>query len=194
MDDAVRAAMARWPDVPAVYGWLSLSARGHWRIRGEPIGNAAIPAFINRNYGADEHGNWFFQNGPQRVYVELELAPLIMRLERTALVSHVGTRVHQLHEVCADEHGRFYFLTEQGPGALDDRDGLALVELLRDACGAVPDEAAFDAWLARRTELDLCLPLAGAASPPPVKRRVVRIAAAEAPMRFAFQCRPRAPG
>ncbi|MGB3277244.1 MAG: DUF2946 family protein, partial [Castellaniella sp.] len=30
MDDQVLAAMARWPNVPAVHGWLSLTARGQW--------------------------------------------------------------------------------------------------------------------------------------------------------------------
>lgn len=80
MDETVLAAMARWPDVPHVYGWLSLTARGQWRMRGEPIANAAIRDFIGRNYGCDEDGRWFFQNGPQRVYVTLELTPWVYRV------------------------------------------------------------------------------------------------------------------
>ena len=39
---------------------------------------AAFADFIARNYEADEHGRWFFQNGPQRVFVDLELAPLVL--------------------------------------------------------------------------------------------------------------------
>src|SRR3546814_10640581 len=41
MDEQVIAAMARWPDVPDVYGWLSLSERGEWRLH--PQGDALRP-------------------------------------------------------------------------------------------------------------------------------------------------------
>ena len=71
MDADVLAAIARWPNVPAVYGWLSLTARGEWRLRGERIENAAIRAFFDRNYAGDAQGCWYVQNGPQRVYVAL---------------------------------------------------------------------------------------------------------------------------
>ena len=37
MDESVIRAMDRWPDVPAVYGWLELDVRGRWRLRGEPV-------------------------------------------------------------------------------------------------------------------------------------------------------------
>jgi len=188
MEDIVRAAMARWPNVPAVYGWLQLNARGQWRIRGEPIGNAAIREFIGRNYGADRHGNWFFQNGPQRVYVELELAPLIIRLDGTVLHSHVGAVVNRLDEVRADEHGRLYFMTEHGPGALDDRDAPALAERLRDASGRVLNEAALEAWLGDRATMRLAVTLEGKAS----EHRVARIDAAEVPRHFGFRLRPQA--
>jgi hypothetical protein len=30
MDDIVKQAMAKWPNVPACHGWLGLDARGHW--------------------------------------------------------------------------------------------------------------------------------------------------------------------
>jgi hypothetical protein len=59
MDPLVLAALAKWPDVPAVTGWLSLTARGDWRLRGEPIGNDAIRAFIGRNYASDAQGRWY---------------------------------------------------------------------------------------------------------------------------------------
>jgi len=94
MDEIVRQALARWPDVPHCTGWLRLDARGHWRLRdeadqaagtaGTPIRHEALTGFINRNYDHDEHGQWYFQNGPQRVYVELEYTPLIVRLARDA--------------------------------------------------------------------------------------------------------------
>lgn len=90
MDEIVKQALVRWPDVPHCTGWLLLDARGHWRLRdeadqaagaaGTPIRHEALIGFINRNYECDARGQWYFQNGPQRVYVELEYTPLIVRL------------------------------------------------------------------------------------------------------------------
>ncbi|VVE88707.1 DUF2946 family protein [Pandoraea bronchicola] len=90
MDEIVRQAMAKWPNVPHCYGWLSLDRRGQWRMRdeaaqaagtsGDPIRHAALLAFIARNYASDDAGRWYFQNGPQRVYVSLAYAPFVVRL------------------------------------------------------------------------------------------------------------------
>ncbi len=94
MDDIVRQALAKWPNVPACYGWLLLDRRGNWRMRddavqrahglGSPVRHAALIAFIVRNYDVDELGQWYFQNGPQRVYLELEYTPFVVRLARVA--------------------------------------------------------------------------------------------------------------
>jgi hypothetical protein len=62
MDPIVIQAMAKWPAVPNVYGWLRLDRRGGWLIKGDRIANAGVTAFIGRNYAADERGRWFFQN------------------------------------------------------------------------------------------------------------------------------------
>ncbi|MET3622572.1 DUF2946 family protein [Burkholderia ambifaria] len=90
MDDIVRQALAKWPNVPDCTGWLLLDRRGEWRLRddaaqaagvlGSPVRHAALNAFIARNYECDAHGQWFFQNGPQRVYVELAYTPWVVRL------------------------------------------------------------------------------------------------------------------
>jgi len=90
MDDIVRQALAKWPNVPHCTGWLLLDRRGEWRLRddaaqaagelGSPVRHAALNAFIARNYECDAHGQWFFQNGPQRVYVELAYTPWVVRL------------------------------------------------------------------------------------------------------------------
>ena len=67
MDEIVRAALKKWPNVPACYGWLALDARGDWYLRDERVQAAgAFPAvkgsrvdhaklreFIHRNYAAD---------------------------------------------------------------------------------------------------------------------------------------------
>jgi hypothetical protein len=94
MDEIVKQALARWPNVPHCTGWLRLDARGHWRLRdesdqaagapGTEIRHEALIGFINRNYERDAHGQWFFQNGPQRVYVELEYTPFVVRLAAEA--------------------------------------------------------------------------------------------------------------
>jgi len=84
VDEIVARSLAKWPNVPAVYGWLALDRRGNWRIKGEKIGNAALRDFIGRNYQADEKGRWYFQNGPQRVFVSLAYTPLVVRYEGPA--------------------------------------------------------------------------------------------------------------
>ncbi len=56
MDDSVTRAMAKRPNVPAVYGWLSLDRRGDWHVQEEPLRHRAVIAFINRNYACDGRG------------------------------------------------------------------------------------------------------------------------------------------
>src|SRR6476469_7815341 len=101
MDEVVKQAMAKWPNVPDCYGWLALDARGGWRMRderaqqrgelGDKLAHEALIGFINRNYGADARGCWFFQNGPQRVFVNLEGAPFIARTDPAqGLLLHTG--------------------------------------------------------------------------------------------------------
>jgi len=121
MDDTVLRSMAKWPDVPDVYGWLSLDRRGNWLIRGGKIGNAALREFISRNYGADARGCWYFQNGPQRVFVALAYTPLVLRFEGGALVDHCG-RPFRADEVFLDDEGSILMAGKPGVGLLDDRD------------------------------------------------------------------------
>ena len=121
MDSLVARAMAKWPNVPAVYGWLSLDRRGNWRIKGERISNAALREFIGRNYEADSAGRWYFQNGPQRVYVTLAYPPLVVRYEGDALVDHCG-RPFDARARFLDDEGSVLIAGERGIALLDDRD------------------------------------------------------------------------
>lgn len=127
MDPQVSSGLARWPDVPAVYGWLALDRRGHWLLRETAagkfgrIGNAALRDFISRNYAPDARGCWYFQNGPQRVFVKLAYAPLVLHYEGDALFDHCGRPVEAL-ETYLDEEGSVLMLTGRGLGLLDDRD------------------------------------------------------------------------
>jgi hypothetical protein len=149
MDDIVKAAMAKWPNVPAVYGWLELTARGEWRIRGEPIDNPSIRDFIARNYGHDDRGNWFFQNGPQRVYVSLEATPLVYRLDGSGrLQAHTGAYPGELQGASADAGGHLFLATELGPGLVDSTDSAHFAERLVDDRGHALDEASLERWMA----------------------------------------------
>lgn len=121
MDPIVARAMARWPDVPAVYGWLSLDRRGNWRIKGERISNHALREFIARNYECDGAGRWYFQNGPQRVYVTLAYTPLVVHYEGDSLVDHCGHPfVAEARYV--DDEGSVLMKGARALALLDDRD------------------------------------------------------------------------
>ena len=120
MEDWVRRALAKWPNVPALFGWLRLDRRGRWLIRGEPITRPQIIDTINRNFEADARGRWFFQNGPQRGYVELEYAPLVLHGDGERLTTHTGLIVERPAAVYLDEDGALLLQTEHGPGVLDD--------------------------------------------------------------------------
>ena len=121
MDEIVVRSLARWPNVPAVYGWLELDRRGNWRIKGERIGNLALREFIARNYAADPQGRWFFQNGPQRVYVTLAYTPFVVHYEGERLFDHCGHPVEPL-ETWLDDEGSVLIRSERAIGLLDDRD------------------------------------------------------------------------
>ena len=121
MDEIVARSLAKWPNVPAVYGWLDLDRRGNWLIKGERIANLALREFIARNYAADPQGRWFFQNGPQRVYVRLAYTPFVMHFEGEHLFDHCGRAVRAL-ETFLDDEGSVLIRGEHGVGVLDDRD------------------------------------------------------------------------
>ena len=134
----VLRSMVKWPDVPAVYGWLALDRRGAWRIKSrsggfERIGNAAMAEFIGRNYSADAAGRWYFQNGPQRVYVALDYTPWIYRLEGDgSFVAHTGAVPQRVDAAFLDDAGALLLQTELGVGVVLDRDLPSLLERLGD--------------------------------------------------------------
>ncbi|VTU13169.1 hypothetical protein SRS16CHR_00408 [Variovorax sp. SRS16] len=136
MDDIVRQALAKWPNVPHCYGWLGLDARGNWYMRDDrtqalgPFASAKgsllrhdkLIEFIHRNYDHDEQGQWFFQNGPQRVYVELEAAPWIWRVgDDFSVRSHTGLAVEP-GTCLLDEDGKLYLAAPIGLGLVHTQD------------------------------------------------------------------------
>ena len=147
MDEIVKQAMAKWPNVPHVYGWLALDRRGVWRIKGDAVTNAVISGFIGRNYAHDDGGRWFFQNGPQRVFVELDYTPFIYRIvwnadphARLRIETHTGSSVHCIDSAWLDETGVLLLATEHGAGLLDDRNLELLLPWLTDHAGNALDE------------------------------------------------------
>ena len=140
MDEMVKAALKKWPNVPACVGWLALDARGEWymrddrvqaagpfpQVKGSAIRHDKLREFIGRNYEADARGCWFFQNGPQQVFVELEAAPWVWRLQARGdavpgVVSHTG-RDAQPQSAWLDEAGRLYLATDIGLGLVHTLD------------------------------------------------------------------------
>ena len=149
MDDIVKQAIAKWPNVPDCFGWLGLDARGNWYLRdasaqavgpfasevdGEgaknPLAKGSLLMhdklidFIARNYECDAHGRWFFQNGPQRVYVELEATPFIWRVGAGpdfAVAAHTG-QAARAQRCGVDEQGRVYLETDLGFGLVHTQD------------------------------------------------------------------------
>ncbi len=121
MDEIVLRSMAKWPNVPDVYGWLALDRRGNWLIKGERIGNASFREFISRNYQPDARGCWYFQNGPQRVFVKLAYTPLVVHFEGEALLDHRG-RAFRAKQEFLDDEGSVLILGESAIALLDDRD------------------------------------------------------------------------
>jgi len=140
MDEIVKAALAKWPNVPHCYDWLALDARGDWYMRddrtqaagafpqpkGSRILHDKLREFIARNYEADDDGCWFFQNGPQRVYVELEAAPWVWRLTAQpgtapVIASHTG-RPAQFRSAWLDDGGRLFLECDIGFGLVHTLD------------------------------------------------------------------------
>ena len=146
MDEMVLRSMAKWPDVPDVYGWLSLDRRGNWLLKGERIGNQALRDFISRNYQADVRGCWYFQNGPQRVFVALAYTPLVLHVEGETLFDHCGRLFHP-EQAFLDDEGSVLMLGRPGIGLLDDRDLAGYAEraagLPGISCGSVPGRFGF---------------------------------------------------
>ncbi len=194
MDPIVQQAIAKWPNVPHCYGWLALDARGNWRMRdaaaqaaqlpGDRISNAALLGFIHRNYTHDEQGRWYFQNGPQRVYVNLEITPYIAHTDPAqGFVLQHGEALALIDSAWMTENGQLILQAGDKVAALDDRDLAECLAGLRIDGAAVDDEQLLD-WLSGRHDQRLILDFAGQRLP------VQRIARAQLQQQFGFVAAP----
>ncbi|MFO1218743.1 MAG: DUF2946 family protein [Burkholderiaceae bacterium] len=167
MDEIVKAALKKWPNVPHCLGWLALDARGDWymrddrvqragpfpQVKGSRIRHDKLIEFIARNYESDERGCWFFQNGPQRVYVELEAAPLVWRLAwaggQLQMHDHTGRAAEP--STCTpwlDERGRLFLAAAPGLGIVHTQDMIEASRAVESGLW-LPGEIAFDAMPGR---------------------------------------------
>jgi len=159
MDEIVKAALRKWPNVPHCYGWLALDARGDWYMRDERIQHAGLfpqvkgsriehrklREFIERNYGHDDAGAWFFQNGPQRVYVELEAAPWVWRIADDFSVSTHTGQPASVRSAWLDEPGRLFLDTDLGFGIVHTLDTGLAAEAIERGLWTAPQTLAFAA-------------------------------------------------
>lgn len=158
MDDIVKQALAKWPNVPDCYGWLGLDARGRWfmrddaaqasgdfpQSRGSWLRHEKLIDFIGRNYESDDDGRWFFQNGPQRVYVELECTPWVWQvLPDYRLQSHTGLQT-SAGECLLDEEGRLYIASPQGLGLVHSQDMVLAAEAVEQGVWVPRDVVSAD--------------------------------------------------
>ena len=159
MDDIVKQALAKWPNVPDCWGWLGLDMRGNWWLRdadtqakgmfpaskGSRLEHEKLLAFIGRNYEANAQGHWFFQNGPQRVYVELESAPMVWRVDAAALVvAHTGQPVQQVQQCVMDEHGHVYLQCDGVLGIVHSQDVVHAADAVEAGVWLLEDVLAAD--------------------------------------------------
>lgn len=147
MDDIVKQALAKWPNVPDCWGWLGLDMRGNWWLRdaatqaqgafpaskGSLLEHEKLLAFIARNYEANAQGHWFFQNGPQRVYVELESTPMVWRVHADGqVIAHTGLRAQQVQHCLMDELGRVYLHADNVLGIVHTQDMLHVAQAIEE--------------------------------------------------------------
>jgi hypothetical protein len=106
-----------------------------------------VTEFIGRNYARDERGCWYFQNGPQRVFVNLDYTPFVYRVVSPdgaplALEAHNGKPVATVSGAWMDENGALVLDTDLGAGVAHDRDLDRILPHFVDANGnPLPEEA-----------------------------------------------------
>ncbi|MEG0317378.1 MAG: DUF2946 family protein [Comamonas sp.] len=145
MDDIVKQALTKWPNVPDCWGWLGLDVRGNWWLRdaqaqaqgtfaqskGALLEHEKLKAFIGRNYEVNAQGHWFFQNGPQRVYVELENTPMVWRVHADGrVVAHTNQPAQQVQQCLVDEVGHVYLLCDGVLGIVHTQDMVHVADAL----------------------------------------------------------------
>ena len=98
--------------------------------KGSVLRHEKLIEFIHRNYEADAQGRWYFQNGPQRVFIELEVTPHIWRIsDEFEVTSHTG-KDSKIEACLVDENGHVYLQTSLGFGLVHSLDVERVAEAL----------------------------------------------------------------
>lgn len=150
MDEQVIRSLIKWPNVPDCYGWLALDRRGQWRMRdeftqqnnlpGQVIKHQSLNEFISRNYARDTQGKYFFQNGPQRVFITLDATPWIVRMipsdQGVQLLTQCQSPIEPIAAL-SDENGNIYIVgnitqtvyeaSDRAQSKLETTEGIALL-------------------------------------------------------------------
>ena len=130
MDEAVRLAPPNGRMFPMHRLAETFPAR---RLAGSrrPIRHAGLRGLHRAQLRGHADGRWYFQNGPQRVFVEPRLHPTILHLAATdRLQTHTGQPVNAVSGARFDEEGSLLLQSEHGIALLDDRDLAALCAYL----------------------------------------------------------------
>ena len=102
------------------------------QAKGSKLAHTQLIAFIERNYTCDLYGRWYFQNGPQRVFVELQSVPFVWRVLDSGLLTSAQGDILDLMECLVDENGRLYALTAKGLGLIHSMDIWHAAKALED--------------------------------------------------------------
>jgi hypothetical protein len=108
---------------------------------GDIIRHESLLNFIYRNYDCDTRGAWYFQNGPQRVYVELEATPFIARTDpELGFVLHDRTPMHDIDQLFMTNSGQLIIQSHQKIAMLDPNDLAHCLAMLYVENHAIADE------------------------------------------------------
>ena len=83
------------------------------RAFSQVITHKGLTDFISRNYACDSLGRYFFQNGPQRVFVTLDATPWVARISPIEKGLQIITQCRYMMEpssALSDEAGNIYIV------------------------------------------------------------------------------------
>ena len=112
------------------------------QLAGNVIQHTALNEFISRNYAYDSLGRYFFQNGPQRVFITLDATPWVARIipikGGLQLLNQCGEEIKP-QSALSDEKGNVYItglitqsLSDKIDNTIFTRTALPSVALLHD--------------------------------------------------------------
>lgn len=101
-------------------------------LPGNAIQHVALNEFISRNYAHDSLGRYFFQNGPQRVFITLDATPWVVRMipveHGQKLLTQCGTEIIP-EGALSDEKGNIYITGSISQSHSDQVDSLVFTEV-----------------------------------------------------------------